>query len=421
VYPYPFTNEPQPPAPPPPPPPPGTLAPSVSLAPQIVSEERYSGTDHLLYPQLHALSLTAAGRAGQLYGLNLAGGDRLSFHRWMLFGYYQPDPRSTSGLLNGSGLFSGGAGYSNQQLAPLTLSLAASQFSWRDIPERPAGSPAPAPGDFTLRKRQRDAQLSLTRAFYNNPVQLFLLLTEDSEPDDAAVAVPLRRLAGPGITASYTGVETTPYTDDRRLFHINATATFYPQQWGTVGFAFTDLRGQTLVTLPLPVSRRHTLRLGLRGRELAGAPETAPMLQVGGAAGGFLFRSSDHARGPSFTSDVLPPGVAFFEPLRGYEDYALATDRVAIVDATYRYPLIIDWGSASTLALLPAFFLRQITLELFYAGALTGRAGERHAAAGAAIGVDFALLIPWSVQYQFARRLYDDQAQVSTIALTTGW
>jgi hypothetical protein len=386
----------------------------------IVGEEPYSGFDHIFFPQLHAFDLFTAGRAGTLYGLQLAGGDRLAQHRWSLFGYYQPNP--TAGSLSlGDGLFSGGAGYSNQQLAPFTVSIAASQYSWRDIPPQPAGSPPITGADFTLRKRQRNAQLSITRELYTNPVELFFLLTEDSEPDDPAVFVPLRRLAGPGLSASYTGVESTPYTDDRRLFHINATATLFPRQWGTVGFGFADVRGQLLVTVPLPLSRRHTLRLGLRARQLAGAPDTAPILQVGGAAGGFLYHRSDRAPGPDFNSTTVPPAIAFLEPLRGYEDFAIATDRVAIADATYRYPIIIDWGSASTLGVLPAFFLRQLNLQLFFAGALTGAEGARHAAAGASLGVDFALLTEWSLQYQFAQRLEDDRARIHAILLGLGW
>ena len=117
----------------------------------------------------------------------------------------------------------------------------------------------------------------------------------------------------------------------------------------------------------------------------------------------------------------MPPGISFFEPLRGYEDFVISTDRVAIADASYRYPFIIDWGSASTLGLLPAFFLRQVNLELFYAGAVEGRSATRHEAAGAALGVDFAMLGTWSLQYQIARRLDDDRARVQAVFFSTGW
>jgi len=289
------------------------------------------------------------------------------------------------------------------------------------VPERPAGSPRITAADFTLQKKQRGAWLSVARLFYENPVQLSAMVVEDYQPDELTVPRALRRLAGASLSASYTGVESTPYTDARRLVFASGSASHYPRQWGTLDFGLTDLRGQLFTTLPLPLSRRHTLSLGLRGRELAGAPDSSPILQVGGAASGFLFHRSDRPDAPEFSADFLPPGVAFFESLRGYEDFAIATTRVIIASATYRYPIIIDWGSASTLGVLPAFFLRQLNLELFFSGAIEGRARNLHAATGAALSVDFALLLPWSLQYQFAQRLEDDQARVHAVLLGTGW
>jgi hypothetical protein len=389
------------------------LPPAIGQAPMIESEAPYSGVDHLFVPQLRAINLQAIGRDGVLYGAVLDGGDRLSFHRWLLFGYLQ---KVSSSLLG-----SVGAGYANEQLAPFTLFAFAEQFSWRDVPVRPAGSPAPTAADFTLSKRQRDVDLGIARLFYENPVELSFVLTESDDPNDAAFPVPLRRFAGPQLAASFTGVESTPYSGDRRLLNANLFAAVFPDQWGTAGFSFADLRGQLLLTLPLPLSRRHTLRLGLRGRELAGAPDTAPILQVGGAPAGLIYHHSDRPPGPDFSADIVPPGVSFFEALRGYEDFAIATDRVAIVDATYRYPFIVDWGTASTFGLLPAFFLSQLNLELFYAGAVEGRNATLHAATGAALGIDFAMLGPWSLQYQFAQRLEDDRARLHAVFLSVGW
>ena len=71
--------------------------------------------------------------------------------------------------------------------------------------------------------------------------------------------------------------------------------------------------------------------------------------------------------------------------------------------------------------MLPAFFLRQLNFELFLAGAVEGRARHLHAAIGAALGVDFALLAPWSLQYQLAQRLEDDRARVHALLLGVGW
>jgi hypothetical protein len=397
-------------------PPPSTLPdlpPAVGLAPVVLRDGPTSSLDHLFVPQLRGIDLRMIGRAGVLYGLVLDGGDRLSFHRWMVFGDLQSQSSST--------LASGGAGYANQQLAPFTLFAFAEQFSWRDLPVRPSGSPTPTAADYSQSKRQRDVDLGIERLFYENPVELSFVLTESDQPNDASVPVPLRRFAGPQLAATFVGVESTPYTDDRRLLAASLVAAVFPSQWGTAGFSFTDLRGQLVLTLPLPLSRRHTLHLGLRGRELAGAPDSAPILQVGGAPSGLVYHHSDRPPGPDFSADIVPPGVSFFEPLRGYEDFAIGTERVAIVDASYRYPIIIDWGTASTFGLLPAFFLRQLNLELFYAGAVEGRSATRHAAAGAALGIDFAMLGPWTVQYQFAQRLEDDRARVQAVFLSVGW
>lgn len=386
----------------------------------VLAEERYSGIDHLFVPQLHALSLSNVGRQGLLFGAALDGGDRLSLHRWLLFGYAQPPPGRGLDKI-GSGLFSGGFGYANQQLAPFSIAAFASQFSWLDTPERSQGSPPVTAADFTLRKKQRNAALTIARLFYENPVQLALLVTEDHEPDDLAVARALRRLAGSKLSASYTGLEATPYTGARREVFLAGSAGVYPRQWGTLDYTLTDLRAQLFLATPLPLSRRHTLRLGLRARELVGAPDSEPVLQLGGGASGLLFRRSDRPDRADFGADFLPPGVSFFETLRGYEDFAIATTRAAIATATYHYPFIIDWGSASTLGLLPSFFLRQIDLELFVAGALEGRAGHHHAATGGALGVDFALLASWTLQYQFAQRLEDDRAQVHALLLGAGF
>jgi hypothetical protein len=389
------------------------LPPAVEQTPVILDDRPYAGTDHLFVPQLHAINFQTAGRSGVFYGAVLDGGDRLSLHRWLLFGYLQSPSQSSSTL------GSGGFGYANDQLAPFTLFAFAEQFSWRDTPVQLTGTPTRA--DFTLTQRQRDVELGVERLFYENPIELSFLLVENEGADSLAVPALTRRFAGPQLSASFVGVESTPYTDDRRLLGASLSAALFPDPWGTASFTFADLRAQLTATLPLPLSRRHTLHLGLRGRALAGAPDSAPILQVGGPAGGLVYHHSDRPPGPDFSTDIVPPGISFFEPLRGYEDFAISTDRVAIADASYRYPFIIDWGSASTLGLLPAFFLRQLNLELFYAGAVEGRSATRHEAAGAALGVDFAMLGPWSLQVQIARRLDDDRARVQAVFFSTGW
>jgi hypothetical protein len=120
---------------------------------------------------------------------------------------------------------------------------------------------------------------------------------------------------------------------------------------------------------------------------------------------------------PEVSVDALP-GLRFTEPLRGYEDFPIATDRVFIAQLTYRYPLIVDRGSLSSLWILPASFLRQIDLELFASGASDGRSDAPHAAGGGAVTFELALWrVPFSVRYQIARRIEDDHALAQILAV----
>jgi hypothetical protein len=156
----------------------------------------------------------------------------------------------------------------------------------------------------------------------------------------------------------------------------------------------------------------------VRARDLVGAPAGERVLLVGGYFGAPLWR---HAESPETTLiyyPALPPGARFVEPLRGFEDYAFAVDRIAIAQATYRLPFIIDWGWASTLGLLPSLFVRQIDLDLFGVAATEGRTGARHTAAGGALTLRLAMwVVPIAVQYQLARRFTDDQALVHLVVL----
>ena len=148
----------------------------------------------------------------------LSGGDRLEHHRWALAGYYQ-----LVAMGHGGGSFA----YSNRQLAPLTLSLAASQFSFADTPPVLNNSP-PSAGDFTLQRRERELTFDAARAFWENPVSLGFALIESYRPADPAVLVPLRRLAGPHLSATYVGAATSPYTGASRLFAAALDAAAYP-------------------------------------------------------------------------------------------------------------------------------------------------------------------------------------------------
>jgi hypothetical protein len=382
------------------------LAVATNVIPSVVSDTPASGIDHLFIPQLYGPTLAAAGRAASFVGGVLSGGDRLEIHRWALAGYYQ--------FVVGN-RFSGSFAYSNRQLAPLTLSLAAAQFSFADVP-RPIANPTAA--DYTLQRRERQLTFDALRFFYDNPVSLGCALIESFRPDDPAALLPLRRIAGPHLSAAYAGTSTSAYLGANRLFLTAIDAAAYPGDWNSAGFGFFDLRGEVAATLPLPLYRRHLLTLDARGRDLAGAPAGERMLTVGGYVLQPLVRGADRPERVIGDYPFLPPGAVFVEPLRGFEDYPFAVDRIAIGSATYRLPIIVDRGWASTLGLLPALFIRQFDFDLFALAASDGTTAGRHSAAGGSLSLQLAFwVIPITLRYQIARRFTDDQGVVQLVMI----
>ncbi|MEO8211886.1 MAG: hypothetical protein ABI560_01785 [Myxococcales bacterium] len=379
--------------------------------PPVPSVDRpYSPTDHLFVPLLHGPTVQSVGRRALTYGLVLSGNDRLSMHRWTLAGYYQ------SVAAGGSPSFL--AGYSNRQLAPFTFNLLASQFEAHDAPPVPVGQPTPNNPAYTLFRRDRLVSANVERAFYGNPVSLGGSFIETYQPDDPSTVLQARRrFAGPRLSASYTGAEATPYTGVRRLFSASGEVAAYPRAWNTAGVEFVDTRAELDAVIPLPLLRRHSLTLAGRLRDLVGLPASQPLLIVGGYTSAVLSRQSTRPEVLAVEPPLLPPGVSFAEPLRGFEDYPLLTDRIYIADATYLYPFIIDWGTASTLAVLPAFFLSQVDLELFASAATVARQNDRHLAVGGALSIRMALWLPFTLQYQVARRTTDDHGLAHLVTL----
>jgi hypothetical protein len=378
----------------------------------IERDEPYDPTDHLLRRQLQGLSATTVGRDALLGELVLAGGDRLQFHRWSLDGLVQ-----LNGDHPGYGV---GAAYANRQLAPWTI--VASGLALRYHDPRPAApplmSPTPlAPAPFLLTKTELQGNLLVTRDVYGAPVQIGFDVTDDRQPGEPTLRVQHRRVAGPFLSAAYEGVESTPYTGVRRAVAALPSISLFPGAWNTAGATLTDLRLELVGVTPLPLSRRHTLTVDLRGRGLAGLPEGQRWLQVGGGMTALARRNATSPVPREVTIDPLP-NLRFDEPLRGYEDYPIATDRTFIAELSYRYPLIIDRGGASTLWVLPSSFVRQVDLELFGSGASDGRGGGGHVAGGAALTLRLALWrVPFSVGYQVARRISDDHALAQILSL----
>jgi hypothetical protein len=369
----------------------------------VLSDKPYSPLRDLFIPRLYGPTLTALGRRAQIYGLVLSGNDRLSLHRWTIAGYYQPQGGGEPSVL---------VGYTNRQLAPLSIEALAAQYKVHDIPA------TTLPADYTEYRRDREATLNLLQSFYGNPVRLGFSYFETYRPDDPTVLRPLRRMAGPHLSASFVGAESTPYTGVRRLFAVTAHVADYPGQWNTTGSGFVDAFAAVDVVLPLPLAARHTLSLTGRGRDLVGA--TYPgLLTVGGYVSPLLGRHSDRPEIKTEESAVVPPGFSFTDPLRGFEDFPFTANKIVIGDATYRYPFIIDRGWASSLWLLPAFFVSQIDLELFGAAAREPvNDAPNHLAVGGALTLRTLLwTVPLAVQYQLARRVTDDHGLTHLITL----
>ena len=344
-----------------------------------------------------------------LFGAVLVGNDALFKHRWAVTGYYQWESRLPG--------FS--VGYLNRQLAPFSFEVVASQLSIHDVAPQVEGLPAPT--DLTLYRRDRQALVDVQRTFYGNPVELGFSYDETYRPGDAAVVGrPLQRFAGPFAFASYVGEETTPYTSARRLLSASMSAAAFPSAWTTAPNGFVDLRATAGAVFPLPVFDRHLLSLSVRARDLAGLPDSDRLLQVGGLPAGTLWEDSNRPETSTTRPTLLPSVISFVEGLRGFEDRPGAVNRIFIGDVTYRYPFIIDWGSASTLGILPAFFLSQIDLRLFATGATTGDAGDRHLSVGGSLSASFRLLADFSLRYQLSRRVTDDHGVVQLLVLSAG-
>jgi len=375
----------------------------------VLSDEPYSQLDHLVVPQLHTFALVSASSRGPLLlGAALAGGDRLGFHRWAVAGYVQPS----------TGQISGQVGYLNSNLAPWTLSLRASHLAWQETFRRIQEGAVPV---HERQRTRRQASASLGRTWRGTlATAVDGVAVEDrervlpsSDPDPPA-PLAARRMAGAGLRVAYAAVERTRLTGLHRGWELTLGATHYPAALSSGDLALTDIRIGLGLHTPAPLGRRHSLSFAARGRSLLSARRT-DLFQLGGAATLSVLwddRWSDRAAPNVRDDNGLPTGIGFVEPLRGYEDFPIYTDAAAIADASWRYPLIIDRGIATTLWLLPASFLRQLDLELFGSAAFDDRGrGGLHGAFGGSLTLRFAFVrIPLVVSAQIARRLFDDDA-----------
>ena len=378
------------------------------VAPTVTSDEPYSPWDHLFFPQLRSPTIVAVSTGLPHVGAALGGGDRLGLQRWSLAGYVQPRGGITDKLHWGAD-----AAYLNTMLAPWQILATAGFVDWVD----PVATDDP---EVTLAeaRRTRDGSLSLARTWRGSlRTALSAIYTEDVDQPPGAPGV-RRQLGGPALSLAWVSAESTAYTDLRRGLFGAATAAYYPHALSSFTGDIYDTGGALGAAVPLPFGRRHVVTAALRGRALV-ARDDPGLLQLGGDPGLAELWSgrSSRAAPPAFDATRFPPNLRFVEALRGYEDYAITTDRAAIGELAWRYPVILDRGVAATLWILPASFLRELDVELFATGALDRRR-DLHAATGATITLRLELLrVPLLVAYQIARRIRDDDALTQLVGL----
>ncbi|MBX5480434.1 MAG: hypothetical protein IRZ16_01095 [Myxococcaceae bacterium] len=367
----------------------------------IVDDRPYSGLDELFIPRLRIPVIGATvdplNRLQPYGALSLQGFDRLSWHNWALNLTWDGFDREPSVA----------ASYGNAQLAPWFLRADAMRAVDRSALFGSANTAAP--GNITGFRTITDysGTVRASRAFWTSGFSFALRALDRTvrvDPRDGGSSQEHVRLIGPLTSVSWSAGEGTAYAGTRRGLSTDASLAAYPSFAGS-SFTLVDVRGALGVWVPLPGLARQTLALSLRGRTLVGPAQG--LLQVGGITTGYgyLLRatSTPSERGPN----VLLPGLAFTEPLRGFEDIAFHTQSAGILDARYRYPFPIDWGTTSTFWIFPSFFLSQVETEAFFSGAATDAPSRAlHGAVGGAVRVRllFGSALSVSAYYQAAWR-----------------
>lgn len=374
----------------------------------IHEDKPYSQFDGLFIPRLHVPTFTWADTY-QLLGIDIGGLDTLGFHAWSL-GFSFEFANALPGF---------SFAYVNTQLAPWYLYFSASQFwGFNAYTIQDSNSLFPEI-TYRLDRRERQLRAQALRTFYDMPVAFGFLGTELYRPEASEFPTERRTFLGFQAAAQYAAGRGSAHSGTRNLFALGLSAAAYPSQLGS-DFSLGDLRAETTINLPLPLSTRHRLRLNTRARTLLGTPDNAKLLRVGGIQPGEVL-ASNTLQSLELVSDLLPGPLGFSEPLRGYEDYGFATNQLLAAEIDYRYPFIIDRGTASTLGILPAIFLRQLNLELFAATATFERTDKSHTAVGASLDLQVLFWqLPFALRYQTAKRLVDDHALVHTLTLGIG-
>jgi hypothetical protein len=253
----------------------------------------------------------------------------------------------------------------------------------------------------------RTASLSYDRTFWDIPVHVGFAGQEEIIQVEPHRTVQTN-LVGPNASVSYDAIETTPYAGVRRSLRFGVSGGFYPQAFDStqnVG----DLRPTFGFTLPLPISRRHTLSVDITGHVMFGS---SSILGVGGLSPGTTLLSCPTGSGPTCVRNPVndaPSSVyGLSEYLQGYEDYASYTTHAIIGTAVYQYPIIIDRGWTSFLWVLPTAWVSELDVQVFGTDAILTSGTMR------AVGGSLTLQTTWgqqeniSLTYQFAYR-FDDR------------
>lgn len=368
---------------------------------KVLSDTPYSPLEGIFIPVMRAPYVFALPQPDLSFGVyggaSLAGQDRLGLHQYALTAQYDTVTREPALFLS----------YANSQLAPWYLGASVS---------RRVNSFTPREG---AEQRWRDVQgqLYAVRDFWATPVSLGLLALRRDYYANAERPGLSTSLIGPQASIAWGGGEDSLYGGTQLGLGMSLSGGLYPGAFSstnTVG----EVRGEVQVFLPgLPLLTRDNLQIGLVGRFLPGAPEG--LLQVGGVAIGNTFPLSERPPNDYGLPRNLQPGTAFFEFLRGYEDYPLGARNVVVGSASYRYHFIIDRGWASTLYVGPSLFISQLDLDVFGSWARTDlRADHRAVGASLTLRTVLGIGIPLGLYYQYAYRFDDNLGALHLVGLT---
>ncbi|MBJ6762458.1 hypothetical protein JGU66_16935 [Myxococcaceae bacterium JPH2] len=361
---------------------------------EVVSDQPYSLLEDFFIPDYrlpYLYTQPSEGKTDQsrlLGGLALAGQDRLGFHAYALqltFDTEQNEPGIS-------------LAYGNAQLAPLYIQLSASRIR-------------------TNAHIDTQATAFATRTFWTTPVTFGLLaLRRQFDATDSEPALDTK-LIGPEVAVAYFAGSGTAYGGTQRGLGMSLSGGLYPN-----AFFHTQTMGDVRVGLDgflggLPFTGKDNLQLSAVGRALPGAPEG--LLEVGGILPGQVFYKNRRSTDESPLPLDLQPGIEFGEYLRGFEDRTFRARNVAIGSAVYRYRFILDHGWASTLFVLPSFFLRQFELEGFGTAARLDNRRNLSAVGGAAtLRFTIGQFVPFAIYYQYAYRFQDKLGNAHLIGLT---